>query len=77
MHQLWEYCKINFTSQKTKNLVEIRESKYKQIAEDMVVLTTNTPSHQNTLPKLQHSDFLPSDEKEWLNKELANFIDTL
>lgn len=34
-NQLWEYCKLNYTSQKTKNLVEIHASKYRQIAEDM------------------------------------------
>jgi hypothetical protein len=87
-HQLWEYCKINYTSQKTKNLVEIHASKYKQIAEDIernstaLVIQNSTSKETNTaiitqLPKLQNSDFLPLDEKEWIHKELVSFIDTL
>lgn len=85
-HQLWEYCKINYTSQKTKNLVEIHASKYKQIAEDIernstaLVIQNDTVTNTaiiSQLPKLQNSDFLPLDEKEWIHKELVSFIDTL
>jgi hypothetical protein len=86
-HQLWEYCKVNYTSEKTKNLVEIHASKYKQIAEDiernstaLVIQNDNTPNNTaiiSQLPKLQNSDFLPLDEKEWIHKELISFIDTL
>ena len=91
-HQLWEYCKVNYTTQKTKNLVEIQASKYKQIAEDME--RNSSPMHSESylnsstlvmvdaspkqVPvKIQPSDFLPLDEKEWVHKELASFIDTL
>ena len=85
-HQLWEYCKVNYTSSKTKNLVEMQAQKYKQIAEDMErnstqyhsdsrkVKFTEEPTHP---VKIQPSDFLPLDEKEWVHKELASFIDTL
>lgn len=103
-HQLWEYCKVNYTTQKTKNLVEIQASKYKQIAEDMErnsslsnsdeYATTHRATHSgsylnsttlvmvDTSPKqvpvkIQPSDFLPLDEKEWIHNELASFIDTL
>jgi hypothetical protein len=82
-HQLWEYCKTNYTSQKTKNLVEVHASKYKQIAEDIernstaLVIQPDNPVQQSQLPKLQNSDFLPLDEKEWVHKELISFIDTL
>ena len=86
-HQLWEYCKVNYTSQKTKNLVEIQASKYKQIAEDMernssALVTVDKPVNGTlvTVPvKIQPNDFLPLDEKEkeWVQKELISFIDTL
>lgn len=84
-HQLWEYCKINYTSQKTKNLVETQALKYKQIAEDMErnssALVIVKPEPGKNLPpvpaKLQPSDFLPLDEKEWVHNELTTFIDTL
>ena len=79
-HQLWEYCKINYTSQKTKNLVEIQASKYKQIAED-IERNSNAlvPVDVQTLVKVKPSEFLPLDEKEkeWVQKELFTFIDTL
>ena len=88
LHHLWEYCKTNYTSQKTKNLAEIQASKYKQIAEDMernsnalVMVNTDLPPNQQIHPpipvKIQPSDFLPLDEKEWVHKELDTFIDTL
>ena len=80
LHQLWEYCKVNYTSQKTKNLVEIHASKYKQIAEDMernsnavVVVKEDPPRHPTKL----NAEFLPLSEKEWVSKELATFIETL
>ena len=103
VNQIWEYCKVNYTTQKTKNLVEKQASKYKQIAEDME--RNSTPMHsdeyatthrasamhsgsylnstalvmvEKQLPvKIQPSDFLPLDEKEWIHNELASFIDTL
>jgi len=79
-HHLWEYCKVNYTSQKTKNLVEIQASKYKQIAEDIdrnsnaLVMVAEAPK---STVKIQPSDFLPLDEKEWIHKELTTFIETL
>jgi hypothetical protein len=80
-HQLWEYCKVNYTSQKTKNLVEIHASKYKQIAEDMERNSSqaliSVPVQTPGLVKIQPAEFLPLDEKEWVHKELTAFIDTL
>lgn len=89
LHHLWEYCKTNYTSQKTKNLAEIQASKYKQIAEDMernsnalvMVETDLPPNNQQMRPplpvKIQPSEFLPLDEKEWVHRELDSFIGTL
>ncbi len=61
-NHIWEYCKINYTSQKTKNLIEIHASKYKQIAEDIGFKTVNPPK------------FLREDEKEWIQSELTAFL---
>jgi hypothetical protein len=100
VHQIWEYCKINYTSPKNKNLGEIQAAKYKQMVEDMERNTKmvvpvysgsslSSPSSsplsypkvetEQTPPliKLQHSDFLPFAEKEWIHKEMTEFIDTL
>jgi hypothetical protein len=90
VHQLWEYCKINYTSQKTKNLVEIQSSKYKQIVEDMERNITSSSSssvvdvsaHKENALSLKVEPetakiFLPPSEKEWIHNELTSFIDTL
>ena len=79
MHQLWEYCKVNYTYQKTKNLVEMQASKYKQIAEDIERNTSQSlvPIQVPVPVKIQPAEFLPLDEKEWVHKELTAFIDTL
>ena len=96
VHQIWEYCKINYTSPKNKNLGEIQAAKYKQMVEDMernsttvvpvysVSSSASPPSYPNVeiettppLIKLRHSDFLPFAEKEWIHKEMTEYIDTL
>lgn len=69
-NHIWEYCKINYTSPKTKDLIEIRASKYKQIAEDMERAFVPPPNPQiNT--------FLREDEKLWIQNELASFLETI
>ena len=86
VHQIWEYCKINYTSPKNKNLGEIQAAKYKQMVEDMerntkMVVPVSYPKTETEptppLIKLQHSDFLPFAEKEWIHKEMTEYIDTL
>lgn len=77
VHHLWEYCKIHYTSPKMKNVLEFQESKYKQIVEDMKPTTTVIAKPETSLVKLQSSDFLPSEEKEWIHNELTAFIGTL
>ena len=65
--------------------MEIQASKYKQIAEDMernssALVSIDKPVSGTlvTVPvKIQPSDFLPLDEKEWVQSELKLFIDTL
>jgi len=82
-HQIWEYCKTNYTTQKTKNLVEMQASKYKQIAEDIernstaVVVKKTEPESLSGSVKLSRTDFIPEEEKEWVHKELTTFINTL
>ena len=81
-HQIWEYCKVNYTTEKTKNIIEVQASKYKQIAEDIernstaVIIQPKEPIHTHTV-KLTRSDFILEEEKEWIHKELTSFIDTL
>ena len=71
IHQLWEYCKINYTTPKTKNIFDIKESKYRQMVEDMEMRVTSIPQ------KRPDDDFLEPNEKEWINNELTAFINTI
>lgn len=94
-NHIWDYCKNNYTSQKTKDLVEIHASKYKQIAEDMERKIVVPTKREDDAPPIALSDetsyalpsgslrncpknqFLQKEEKEWMNRELAEFIETL
>jgi len=86
-HQIWEYFKRNYTTAKTKNIVEIQTAKYKQMMEEMQLQNNslhNDPpvekEERMTLvvkPSLDPLVFLPTEEKEWMQKELDLFIDSL
>lgn len=102
-HKIWDYFKHNYTTAKTKNVVEIQAAKYKQIMEDMTLSsakTTDAPekdesmavitkdeqskslrfakrSHCVPLAKPNPLVFLPTEEKQWIQKELDEFIDSL
>ena len=74
VNQIWEYCKVNYTTQKTKNLVETQTSKYKQIAEDMerninavsVVVKPDEPNNNSPVfpVKLRRTPLLRSAKRE-------------
>jgi len=74
IHQLWEYCKINYTTPKIKNVFDIKESKYRQMVEDM---ESRTPTVATKPPPRNPNEFLLPDEKEWINSELTAFIHTI
>ena len=83
VHQLWEYCKINYTSPKTKDVIGFQESKYRQMVEDidrnstaLVTVPTNPVNIVSSSLK-KKSEFLKVEESEWINDELAAFINTL
>lgn len=71
-HHIWEYCKTNYTTKKTKDLVEIRAQKYKSMLENM-----ETSVSSEAVVVKPATTFLPLDEKMWLQKELDTFIDGL
>ena len=78
-NHIWEYCKINYTSQKTKNLIDIHASKYKQIAEDMdrassSLVLLKAPA---SAPEPITTNFLREDEKQWIQTELFAFVNDI
>ena len=84
-HQIWDYFKHNYTTAKTKNVVEIQAAKYKQIMEDMTsakdpaqnILENDERMSSAVIVKPNPLAFLPIEEKEWMQKELDEFIDSL
>jgi len=65
---IWNYFRDNYTTEKTKNLVNIQAAKYKTIMEQL----------ENATPNISVSDpdFLTESDKEWLQKELDGFLQT-
>lgn len=86
-HQLWDYFKHNYTTAKTKNVVEIHTAKYKQIMEDLMEDQTKPDERMTSSsavvlksspnPTQQPLAFLPLEEKQWMQSELDQFIDSL
>lgn len=66
-HHIWDYCKQNYTTHKVKDLAEIRASKYKSMLEDME--RSSTQLVVKTKP-----EFVSAEEKEWIRKELDDFM---
>jgi hypothetical protein len=71
-HQIWEYCKINYTTHKIKNVADVQVSKYKSMLEDMerTLSLTNTGGTQVS----GTNAFVSSEEKEWIRRELEDFV---
>jgi hypothetical protein len=75
-HHIWDYCKQNYTTHKVKDLADIRASKYKSMLEDMersstqLVVKTAEPKPEAD-SKLE---FVSTEEKEWIRKELDDFM---
>jgi isopentenyl diphosphate isomerase/L-lactate dehydrogenase-like FMN-dependent dehydrogenase len=80
-HQIWDYFKHNYTTAKTKNIVEIQTAKYKQIMEDLqksdIIEKDERIASSALVLKPNPLAFLPMEEKEWMQKELNEFIDSL
>jgi hypothetical protein len=69
-HHIWDYCKQNYTTKRVKDLAEIRASKYKSMLEDMERSSTQIV----VKPAESKPEFVSSDEREWIRKELDDFM---
>jgi hypothetical protein len=61
---IWDYCKTQFTTRKTKHIVDIQTQKYRDIIKEITSTTTN-PS---TL------DFIPEEDQSKMIDELTQFL---
>ena len=64
LHYLWDYLKDNYSKKKTKDIISIQTSKYKQIINEI-----NNNSVNSTKTNLDTNDV------EKLNSDLESFFD--
>ena len=81
-HHIWDYLKANYSTQKTKDLVEIHASKYKTILNDLERQTptpnlciTNHSAQEEPQPTRQQ--YISVEEQAWMRAELDSFIQSL
>ena len=66
LHNLYDYCKQNFTTKKTKDLVSLHKEKYQEILNEL----HNQPTVENQQDELSYQD------KAFLQQSLLTMIQT-
>ena len=71
LHYLWDYLKDNYSKKKTKDIISIQTSKYKQIINEI-----NNNSINSTKTNLDTNDVekLNSDLESFFNNQLSESI---
>lgn len=64
-HQLWNYIKNTYSTKKTKDLVNTQITKYKKMMKEIQDNDSNS------------KNFLNSNEKEIMDKQLTDFIENI
>lgn len=65
IHHIWNYLRDNYTTKKTKDLVDFQTKKYKDMLAGLAELESSSRS----------DEFIPPEEKEWMIRELKSFMD--
>jgi ABC-type nickel/cobalt efflux system permease component RcnA len=69
LHNLYDYCKRNFTTKKTKDLVSLHKEKYQEILNEL----HNQPNNSS----VEHQpDELTHQDKAFLQQSLLTMIQT-
>ena len=68
LHYVWDYLKDNYSKKRTKDIISIQTSKYKQIINEI-----NNHSANSTIINLDNNDVekLNSDLESFVNAELS------
>jgi hypothetical protein len=66
LQHIWNYLRDTYSTKKTKDLVDFQTKKYKEMLSEI--------DSASTRPRAD--DFIPPEEKEWMIRELKQFIDT-
>jgi len=71
-HLLWDHLKNTYSTKKQKNIVEFQTNKYKAIIGE---LRENRGQEMSLNQDSDLASFLSPEEKDWMVKELASFMD--
>jgi hypothetical protein len=66
LQHIWNYLRDTYSTKKTKDLVDFQTKKYKEMLSEIDAVSTRPRT----------DDFIPPEEKEWMIRELKQFIDT-
>jgi len=77
LHNLYDYCKQNFTTKKTKDLVSLHKEKYQEIINELGRSGCENHSTTNLLESTNnHPDELSFQDKAFLQQSLLTMIQT-
>jgi hypothetical protein len=74
-HFLWDHLKNTYSTKKQKNIAEFQTNKYKAIIEELRENREPVPSEKSVDKEDDVYSFLSPEEKDWMVKELASFMD--
>ena len=66
IQHIWNYLRDTYSTKKTKDLVDFQTKKYKEMLSDLGEL--------ESAPRFRSDEFISSEEKEWMIRELKQFI---
>lgn len=86
LQYLWEYFKNNYTTRKTKHIVDTQTQKYRDIIKEIHqkpinntahdIASTDTPEIDGGLLSTVSTDYISEKDKAQMIKELTQFLHT-
>ena len=65
LQYIWDYCKTQYTTRKTKNIVDTQTQKYRDIIREIQQPALSTP---------EQNEYISEEEKEQMIHELTRFL---
>ena len=72
LQYIWDYLKTNYTTRKTKHIVDLQTQKYRDIIKDI----QTTPQVSTPNVESDYSEYISEKEKEKMIRELTQFLHT-
>jgi hypothetical protein len=65
LQYIWDYCKTQYTTRKTKNIVDTQTQKYRDIIREIQQPVMTTP---------EQTEYISEEEKEQMIRDLTQFL---